>query len=183
MGKPQPRFLLQSGLLPAPFGTGPGGCSNAQPVLLPACSGACGAVSSACGYTTVGRLPQSEHPDVIVFYFSLIATPAPLRFAAANWVMPTFVGCFLLIGIGVSTQIGQVFLTRGLAIVPAARGTTIGYIQIVFASFWGFVLFDEPPNLWTFVGAAFVVLAVLLLLGFPSLARPKPHDHSTAHAD
>jgi drug/metabolite transporter (DMT)-like permease len=142
-----------------------------------------GAIFSACAYSTVRRLTVTEHPDVIVFYFSLIATPLAIPFAAASWVAPTLRGWLILIGIGVAVQVGQVFLTRGLAIVPAARGTTITYIQIVFAAFWGWVLFNEPPNVWTFVGALLVVVAVVLLLGLPSLARDKPDDHPTAHAD
>jgi drug/metabolite transporter (DMT)-like permease len=123
-----------------------------------------GATFSAFAYTTVRSLSRTEHPDVIVFYFSLVATPATLPFAILDWKTPTPVGWLILIGIGVSTQFGQVFLTRGLTLVPAARGTTVGYIQIVFAATWGWLLFHEPPTVWTFVGAFLVVTSTMLIL-------------------
>jgi drug/metabolite transporter (DMT)-like permease len=123
-----------------------------------------GATFSAFAYTTVRSLSRTEHPDVIVFYFSLVATPATLPFAIADWQTPTASGWMILIGIGVTTQFGQIFLTRGLTLVPAARGTTVGYIQIVFAATWGWLLFHESPTVWTFVGALLVVISTMLIL-------------------
>ncbi len=123
-----------------------------------------GATFSAFAYTTVRSLSRTEHPDVIVFYFSLVATPATLPFAAASWVWPSPRGWLILLGIGVSTQLGQVFLTRGLSLVPAGRGTTVGYIQIVFAAAWGWLLFHEPPTAWTIAGGALVMASTALLL-------------------
>jgi len=142
-----------------------------------------GAIFSACAYATVRRLARTNHPDVIVFYFSLVATPAALPFAIASWKAPSTVGWLLLFGIGAATQLGQVLMTRGLALVPAARGTTVGYVQIVFASTWGVLLFNEMLNGWTLLGAALVVVAVVVLLSRPSLASPGRDGHSTPHAE
>jgi drug/metabolite transporter (DMT)-like permease len=123
------------------------------------------ALLSACAYATVRHLARTEHADVIVFYFALFAAPLSLPFAVASWVWPSATGWLLLLGIGVSTQLGQTFMTRGLALVPVARGTTVGYVQIVFAASFGVLLFDERPSGWVFAGAGLVVAAVLLLLG------------------
>lgn len=123
-----------------------------------------GATFSAFAYATVRSLSKTEDPDVIVFYFSLVATPATLPFALMDWVSPTARGWLILIGIGVTTQIGQIFLTRGLTLVPAGRGTTVGYIQIVFAASWGWLLFREAPTVWTVAGAALVMFSTALLL-------------------
>lgn len=140
-----------------------------------------GAIFSACAYTTVRRLARTDHPDVIVFYFSLIATPVALPFALATWVRPSPGAWLLMLGVGAATQLGQVLMTRGLALVPAGRATTIGYIQIVFASLWG-LGFGERLNGWTLGGAALVVLAVLTLFG-GGLARRGPRGHSTRHVE
>lgn len=128
------------------------------------------ALLSACAYATVRVLARTEHSDVIVFYFALFAAPTALPFALASWVWPSPTGWLLLLGLGVATQAGQTFMTRGLALVPAARGTTIGYVQIVFAATWGVLLFHEELSGFTLLGAGLVVLAVLLLL----LQRQKP---------
>lgn len=124
---------------------------------------------SACAYATVRTLARTEHSDVIVFYFALFAAPIALPFAVARWVWPSPTGWLLMLGLGVMTQIGQTFMTRGLALTPAARGTTIGYVQIVFASLFGVLVFHEKLSAWTLGGAALVVVAVIVLLSKPSL--------------
>ena len=118
------------------------------------------------------RLARTEHSDVIVFYFAMFAAPIALPFALAHWVWPSPTGWLLMLGLGVATQLGQTFMTRGLALVPAARGTTIGYVQIVFAASWGVLLFHEALSAWTLVGAGLVVLAVVLLLSARQNAQP-----------
>lgn len=119
---------------------------------------------SACAYATVRQLARTEHADVIVFYFAMFAAPIALPFAIASWVWPSPRGWLLMLGLGAATQLGQTFMTRGLALVPAARGTTIGYVQLVFAAAFGALLFDEHPSGWTLLGAGMVVAAVILLL-------------------
>jgi drug/metabolite transporter (DMT)-like permease len=130
------------------------------------------AAFSACAYVTVRTLSKSEAPEVIVFYFALVATPAPLPFAVADWMWPTLLQWCLLLAIGIGAQLGQMFLTRGLGLVPAARATAIGYVQIGFAAGWGYLVFGERPTPWVFVGALLVTLGTGLLLWPSRTAAP-----------
>ena len=123
-----------------------------------------GALLSACAYVAVRKASRSDHPYVIVFYFPVVATPVVLPFALRAWVWPTATGWLLLLGIGVTVQVAQILLTRGLALVPAGRGTTIGYVQIVFAALWGLLLFGETPSGWTLAGAGLIVVSTASLL-------------------
>jgi drug/metabolite transporter (DMT)-like permease len=123
-----------------------------------------GALFSGCAYATVRRLSKTDSPHVIVFYLPLLAVPATLPFAIHAWVWPDLVGWLLLLGIGVSTQLAQVLFTKGLIHIPAGRGTTVGYVQIVYAAGWGYLLFGEAPKLWTVVGAALIVGGTSTLL-------------------
>jgi drug/metabolite transporter (DMT)-like permease len=123
-----------------------------------------GALFSAGAYTTVRRLTKTDHHHVIVFYFPLVAVPILLPFAVTAWVWPTWQGWLLLLGIGIATQIAQVLFTRGLALVPAGRGTAVGYVQIAFAAAFGLLLFDEPLTFATAGGALLIVLATISLL-------------------
>jgi drug/metabolite transporter (DMT)-like permease len=135
-----------------------------------------GAIFSAGAYTTVRRLRLTEDPNVIIFYFPVVAVPATLPFALRAWVWPDAIGWLEMLGIGIVTQLGQIFLTRGLALVPAGRGTTVGYIQIVFASMWGLWLFGEQLSGWTLAGALLIVAATLSLLrrGVASVSEQPP---------
>jgi drug/metabolite transporter (DMT)-like permease len=59
--------------------------------------------------------------------------------AAGNRVLhgvcPSHRGMLLiLLGVGVTTHLGQVFMTRGLHLERAGRATAAGLVQIVFAA-------------------------------------------------
>jgi drug/metabolite transporter (DMT)-like permease len=120
-----------------------------------------GALLSATAYVTVRQLSRTEDPLVIVFYFPLVATPLALPWAASVWVWPSAREWVLLAAIGVTTQIGQVFLTLGLAVEKAARATAAGYLQICFAIGWQLLVFGKQPTLATLAGAALIVTGTL----------------------
>jgi drug/metabolite transporter (DMT)-like permease len=119
---------------------------------------ALGAVTcSSVAYVTVRKLVRTEDPLVIVFYFPLVATPLALPWLVVTFVMPQPIDWLLLAAIGVSTQIGQVCLTRGLAIEHASRATTISYLQVAFAMMWQLLVFGEVPTPWTIAGASLIL--------------------------
>jgi drug/metabolite transporter (DMT)-like permease len=122
----------------------------------------CAAVCSSIAYTTVRGLRGTDDPLVVVFYFPLVATPAAVPFMIGNAVWPTAVEWLLLIAVGVITQFGQVFLTRGLHLERAGRATSMSYVQVIFAAAWGFVFFREVPNSLSMAGAALILLGMLL---------------------
>ena len=145
----QPAGLLQGGATLAPV-----------PVLL----AVAGALFTAFAYVSVRSLGTSEHPLVIVFYFPLVALPLSLPLVALNPVLPTPAELLWLVGVGVFTQLGQVYLTRSLTALPAARATAISYVQVLFAGGWGWLLFGESIDNWTIAGAGLVLAATLVSL-------------------
>jgi drug/metabolite transporter (DMT)-like permease len=120
-----------------------------------------GAAFSAAAYVVVRRLSRVENPLVIVFYFPLVTLPAAIPTIGSDFVMPIGTEWLLLLGIGLATQVGQVSLTHGLALLPAAQATALSYLQIVFATIWGILVFGERPDMWTFVGGGVVILSSL----------------------
>ena len=63
----------------------------------------------------------------------------------------------LLVAIGVATQVGQVFLTLGLAAERAASATAVNYLQVCFAMVWQATVFADPPAPTSLAGAALIV--------------------------
>ncbi len=137
-----------------------GEASTAPPLAIAAAiTGAC---FSAAAYVTVRKLAATESPQVIVFYFPLVALPLSIPTIGTGALWPTPIEWLVLIGVGVTTQLGQIHLTRGLAEEPAGRATAISYAQVVFAMLWGALFFDERPNGWTLGGALLVLAGTLL---------------------
>ncbi len=143
------------------------------------------ATLSSIAYVTVRQLTAprlqpdgteraGEHPLVIVFYFPLVAAPLSVPWAAMDLVVPSATGWLLLAAIGVTTQLGQVFLTKGLAIEKAGRATSVGYIQICFAIVWQLVIFGEMPALGTVAGAALIIAGTLAVSATATRGAARP---------
>lgn len=121
-----------------------------------------GAVFAALAYTAVRKLRETEHPLVVVFYFPLVSIPACLPIMLPVFVWPTPLEWLMLLGIGILTQIAQIFLTRGLHLEAAGRATSVSYLQIIFAATWGMIFFGEFPDALSIAGALLVVSGIVL---------------------
>jgi drug/metabolite transporter (DMT)-like permease len=122
-----------------------------------------GALCSGSAYALVRKMRTTEHPLVIVFYLPLLSVPISLPFALAEWQRPNAWEWMLLAGVGVTTQLAQVHMTRGLQLERTARATTTGYLQVAFAVVWGAVLLGEIPDAWTLAGAVTIIGSTLVL--------------------
>ena len=156
-------------LVAQPAGLLQGGATLA---LVPVLIAVAGALFTAFAYVSVRSLGTSEHPLVIVFYFPLVALPLSLPLVALNPVLPTPAELLWLVGVGVFTQLGQVYLTRSLTALPAARATAISYVQVLFAGGWGWLLFGESIDSWTIAGAGLVLAATLVSLSHSQRKKP-----------
>jgi drug/metabolite transporter (DMT)-like permease len=142
------------------FGALPAGQELAPLPVAIAIAAAC---ASAVVYVTVRQLARTEHALVIVFYFPLVALPLSIAWAAPVAVWPTGWDWAILLGVGVATQIAQVFMTTGLKLIQAGRATAIGYLQVALAMVWGIVFFGEEPAVHAIVGAGLIVAGSLIV--------------------
>ena len=122
-----------------------------------------GGMFSGSAYATIRQMPK-ERPEVVVMYMPLMSVPMSLPFIASSWHAPTWQEWLLLIAIGISTQIAQTSMTKGLQAEKTGRATMVGYVQIIFAGAWGAILFGESITLWTVIGAAIVLMGMLSLV-------------------
>lgn len=123
--------------------------------------GLAGAMATGIAYVLVRKLASLENEMVIVFYFPLVAVPGS-ALLLREWIMPTPLEWLLLLGIGLTAQWGQIYLTRGMQHLAAAKATVVLYSQLVFAATWGFLFLGQPPGLLTVAGAALVLAGSLL---------------------
>jgi len=122
-----------------------------------------GAILSAGAYVVTRRLTRTNDPLVIVFAFAAVTALCSLPATVPVFVMPRGVDWLFLLGVGLATQGGQVFVTRALQLEKAGRAMAVGYLQIVFATVWGFLLFSEVPDGWTGFGALIIILSTFLM--------------------
>jgi drug/metabolite transporter (DMT)-like permease len=147
-------------LVTRPFGLLGGGATPLDPFAVAVALG--GAFFVACAYVGVRQLSATEHPLVIVLYFPLIAAPAALPGTLATGVWPQGFDWIALAGMALFAQLGQVWITRGLALEPAGRATALSYLQIAFAALWGVAFFGEVPGPATALGTASIAVGAAI---------------------
>lgn len=132
------------------------------------------ALLSASAYVTVRALRKTDEPVVVVFWFALVATPLSFPGVLADLQPPTPTDLLLLLGIGVAVQGAQLLMTRALHREPAGRVAAVGYIQVVYATLIGVLIFGEPLSPLAMTGALFVVGGALLATLEPRARLPPP---------
>ena len=132
--------------------------------LMPALVAVAGALFTALAYVSVRRLSRTEHPLVIILYFPMVSIPLTLPAVLQQGVWPTGMDWLWLLGVGVLTQLGQIWVTQGLSRLPAARATSLNYVQVVFAATWGWIWFEEGVTALSLLGAVLVLAASCISL-------------------
>lgn len=125
--------------------------------------GITGAVISGLSYNFVRQLGKTERPIVTVLYFPLVTFPVVLVICLLGyWQIPTWVELLWLILIGVTTQVGQVFLTLSYQHEEANKVVIFSYVGIIYASGFGFFIFQETYSFWAVLGMCMVLAGVLM---------------------
>lgn len=125
--------------------------------LLPLAAAVCYA-----GYAiATRRVGATENASTSLIYSALLGTIASTAALPLVWVpiAPEHVVGF--VGIACLGTCGQFCLIRAFTMTEASAVAPFGYVGLVFATFWGIVVFGEYPDRWTVVGALVIVAAGL----------------------
>jgi len=122
-------------------------------------------------------LNTTENPWSIVFWFSALTTPIAamaLPFVIAGHDPVTWA---LILGMGLVGAGAQMLLTTSLRFGSAAVILLMDYTALLWASFYGYTIFDRaaPASLW--LGAPLIIAAGLLIAWRErQLARSRVHS-------
>ncbi|MGD1840291.1 MAG: DMT family transporter [Thermonemataceae bacterium] len=134
--------------------------------LLYFSTGVISAFFAGCAYNCIRKLKTTEHPLVIVFYFPLVTLPIVSIASFFWWVTPQGIEWLYLLGIGLLTQLAQVYMTKAYQTEMAARVAGTSYIGLLYALGLGFVFFEETFTWQVLTGMLLVVTGVILNLFF-----------------
>lgn len=113
-------------------------------------------------YNFIRKLKTNEHPLVIIFYFPLVVLPVAAIWSSFVWVQPVGTDWIYLLLVGVTTQIAQFFMTKAYQKEELSKVSILSYISIIYSLLFGYLLFDETFNLYTYAGMALVLMGVIL---------------------
>jgi drug/metabolite transporter (DMT)-like permease len=77
------------------------------------------------------------------------------------WVAPSWQDVLLGVFIGVASTAGQWIVVLAFRYAGASVLAPFSYIQLLWVSILGFVVFGEVPDVWTVTGAVFIVASGL----------------------
>jgi drug/metabolite transporter (DMT)-like permease len=109
-------------------------------------------------------LGRHESPETITFYFLVIGTlitALPLPLVA---VTPTLAEIPLLLGVGLSGALAQWLLSIAFRNAPAAVVTVFNYSGIVWATLFGWMIWNEWPLTPVLIGAGIVIASNGLII-------------------
>ena len=124
----------------------------------------CAALMHAVLQIILRYLGRYESPETITFYFFIIGTfltALPLPFIA---VRPTLAEVPLLLGIGLSGAAAQWLLSIAFRNARATVVTVFNYSGIVWATLFGWMIWNEWPLPTVMAGAAVVIAANILII-------------------
>ncbi len=111
----------------------------------------------------VADLNRTEAPITIVFWFAVVTTPLAALFlpfvmtghSAAEWC--------LLMAIGLVGGFGQLLLTTSLRFGSVASVIVMDYSALIWATLYGWFIWDHLPPAATWLGAPLIVAAGLII--------------------
>lgn len=114
------------------------------------------AVMSASTAISVKFLSRTEKSDAIVLYTTMFWVPLSLVPALFYWTMPVGVVWLWIVLAGLLGTIAHLCWTRALKLGDASMLTPISFLQVLVVGVFGYFLFQERIDLWTFIGATII---------------------------
>jgi len=102
-------------------------------------------------------------PLVLVFFFSVTCCLVSMPSTVANFTLPSLSQLYALIVCGVCTLISQVFVVKAYSFAPARDISVFDYSQGLFAAIWGFIIFSEIPDIYSFLGYLIIISVAIFI--------------------
>lgn len=134
------------------------------------------ALSTAFYMLLTRRVSAFDSPATSQFYVGIFATVALLPFVLFLWSWPTTPdGWLAFFTVGLFGFLGHQLITMASGLAPASVLAPFSYFQIIFMALASWLIFNQPPDFWLYVGAPIVILSGLYIwLRERSLSKPEP---------
>jgi len=118
------------------------------------------------GYSIATRMiMRHDNSETTLFYANLTGVIVMLPVLPFVWTAPpNGLDLVLLLAVGAFGSVGHYLLILAHHRAPASVLSPFMYTQLLWATTFGYLVFDNVPNRWTLMGAAIVVASGLYLL-------------------
>ena len=111
----------------------------------------------------IRQLSTTEPVWLISFYFSLSITLLSFLTIPQGWVMPDIKDFILLSMVGIFGGVANLWLGQSYKYSEVSLVTPLKYLALVFAIFFGYIIWQEVPTLKTLIGASLVIFSTMII--------------------
>lgn len=119
------------------------------------------AICMAAASLMIKRLSDRDDPDKVVLISVLMQTPIALIPALFVWQWPDPYLWAVFAAMGALGMLGHITLARAFAAADASLVMSVDFARLPFAVLFGFALFGELIDIWTWIGAGVIFAASL----------------------
>lgn len=116
------------------------------------------AVVFAGSYLVAKVLADETRPAVVVAMLSIFVTLGLAPFAIPVWIAPSWEEVAILFAVAVFATSGHYTMTLAFAAAPVTVTQPVTFLQLVWATALGALVFSEPVDIWVILGG-FVILS------------------------
>lgn len=113
----------------------------------------------AASFLLAKKMTGKEDLSVIVAGLSIVCTLTLLPGALLNWVNPTPGDIALLILTALFATAGHYTMTRAFSLAPLATLQPISFLQLLWATLFGVLLFGESIDIYVVTGGTILVIS------------------------
>ncbi len=111
-------------------------------------------------YLLAKMLVRDLPPSVVVAHMSIWVTTALIPFAIAVWSPPSLHDLGVLFLVACFATLGHYLMTLALQAAPVAVTQPVTFLQLIWATLVGALVFHESVDLWVVAGGTLILLAV-----------------------
>ena len=117
----------------------------------------------AMSFLFAKRLTEDEDPLMIVIWLTIFCTLFLLPGAVINWSNPTLSEVFWLAMTAAVATLGHYTMTRAIKAAPLTVTQPISFLQLVWATALGILVFNEAMDPFVLIGGGVIVAAITFI--------------------
>ena len=111
----------------------------------------------------IRQLSSTEPVWLISLNFSIVITIAGLCTLPYGWKIPSFFDFFVLSLVGLFGGVANLWLSQSYKFSEVSLVTPLKYLGLVFAIFFGYLIWGEVPSLKSLIGGLLVILSSIII--------------------
>ena len=109
-------------------------------------------------------LARTEPPGRILFYYFLLSLVCVAPFSVGDYAGISWQAWLAMLYVGVAMYIALVLYTLAYGMAPASAIAPINYFAVVLAGLWGWLIWQQVPDTFSWIGSALVIAGGLLTI-------------------